>query len=219
MFRESQPGRIRRDRSPPAGRRALALAFVAWLLAACATPQMEAQWRDPQAGAKSLHGRSVLVLCRGLDMTLERICEDRLAADLQAIGVRVVRLEPPRDPGADPAAGDGLLKAARAAQAGAILSMRLERYAALPPSGSSVGVGVGGASGGWGSRSGGAIGITLPIGGAGPALASGASLTDAATGRLLWSSRARGSGAVTEAEQIGELSVLATKAIEATGLF
>ncbi len=201
-------------------RRALALLGIASLLAACATPQMEAQWRDPQAGAKSLQGRTVLVVCRGLDVTLERICEDRLAADLQAIGIRVVRSEPPREPGVDPVAGDGFLKAAREVQAAAILSMRLERYyAALPPSGGSVGVGVGGGSGGWGSRSGGAIGITLPIGGTGPALASGTSLTEAATGRLLWSSRARGSGATTEVEQIGELSVLTTKAIAGTGLF
>jgi hypothetical protein len=181
---------------------------------------MEAQWRDPQAGARSMQGKVVLVVCRGLDETLERICEDRLAASAQGIGIRVARYELSRDAVEDPAASDVLLKAARAARADAVLAMRLERsYAAASPSGGSVGVGVGGASGGWGSRTGGGIGITLPLGGVGPALASGTSLTDAATGKLVWSARARGSGAVNEADQVAELSHLTTEALKGSGLF
>lgn len=196
------------------------LAGVA-LLSACATPQMEAQWRDPQAGAGSMQGRTVLVVCRGLDLTLERICEDRLAADAQAIGIRVVRAEASADLAADPAAGDALLKAARTLRAEAVLAMRLEwsATAAPPPSGGSVGVGVGGARGGWGGGTSGAIGITLPLGGYGPALASGTSLFEAATGKLLWSGRAKGSGAAGEAVQVGELSRLTTDALRASGLF
>jgi hypothetical protein len=202
--------------------RSLAATAVALLLAACATPQMEAQWRDPQLGAKALQGRSVLVVCRGLDLTLERICEDRLAADAQAIGARVVRAELARDTPSEPnAATELLLKAARSVRADAVLAMTIERANFAPaPSGGSVGIGVGGSSGGWGSRTSGGIGISLPIGGAtGPALAASTSLTDAASGKLIWSGRARGSGTVNEAEQVGEVSRLTADALKVTGLF
>ena len=211
--------RVQQVRSLPWRRGCVSL-LGAWLLAACATPQMEGQWRDPQVGARSMQGKSVLVVCRGLDVTLERICEDRLAADAQAIGIRVVRAELPRLGLPDPAAGEALLKAARAVRADAVLAMWLERsYAAASPSGGSVGIGVGGGSGGWGGGSGGAIGITLPLGGTGPALASGTSLTDAVTGKLVWSGRARGSGAPNEAQQVGELSRVTTEGLKGTGLF
>ncbi|MCK7502607.1 MAG: hypothetical protein MZW92_81890 [Comamonadaceae bacterium] len=193
----------------------------ALLPAARATPQMEAQWRDAQFGARSMQGRAVLIR-QGVDVTLERICEDRLAADAQAIGVAVVRSGLRRDAAAaPPGSTDALLTAARAARADAVLAMWLERsFAPVPLSGGSVGVGIGGGSGGWGSRIGGAVGITLPIGGTGPALASGASLTEAATGRLIWSGRARGSGAPkNEAQQVDELSRLITDALKGAGLF
>jgi hypothetical protein len=203
-------------------RRSLGAAGIALLLAACATPQMEAQWRDPQLGAKALQGRTVLVVCRGLDLTLERICEDQLAADAQAIGARVVRAEVVRDAPADPnAATELLLKAARSVRADAVLAMTLERSNIVAaPSGGSVGIGVGGSSGGWGSRTGGGVGISLPIGGAsGPVLAASTSLTDAVSGKLVWSGRARGSGTVNEAGQVGELSRLTADALKAAGLF
>jgi hypothetical protein len=203
-------------------RRGLVAIGVALLLAACATPQMEAQWRDPQLGAKALQGRTVLVVCRGLDLTLERICEDQLAADAQAIGVRVVRAEVVRDAPADPnAATELLLKAARSVRADAVLAMTLERgNLVVAPSGGSVGIGVGGSSGGWGSRTSGGVGISLPIGGAsGPALAASTSLTDVGSGKLVWSGRARGSGTVNEAGQVGEVSRLTADALKAAGLF
>lgn len=212
--------RMKHDRSLRLWWRGPALLLGALLLAACATPQMEGQWRDPQAAARSMQGKAVLVVCRGIDVTLERICEDRLAADAQAIGIRVVRAELPRDAVADPAAGDALLKAARAARADAVLAMRLEWSGpAMSPSGGGVGVGVGGSRGGWSGGTSGAIGITFPLGGTGPTLASGTSLTDAVTGKLIWSGRARGSGAVSEPAQVGELSRVTTDALKGAGLF
>lgn len=207
-------------RSLPPWRHAFAVLLCAVLLGGCATPQMEGQWRDPQFAAKSMQGRAVLVVCRGLDLTLERICEDRLATDAQAIGIRVVRAELPRDAAAAPAPNDALLKAARAARAEAVLVMSLERsFGAAMPSGSSVGVGVGGGRGTWSGGTSGAIGITLPVGGSGPALASGTSLTDAASGKLIWSGRARGSGAAGEPAQVGELTRVTTEALRDSGLF
>ena len=205
--------------APAPRRRGLALLLGASLLAACATPQMEGQWRDARLGERSMQGRAVLVVCRGLDLTLERICEDRLAADTQAAGIRVVRPDLPPGASLDPAPNDALLAAARAAGAAAVLSMVLERsYPPPPPSGGSVGVGVAGGSGGWGGT-GGAIGITLPLGSLAPALVSSASLADAATGRLVWTGRARGSGAANEAAQVGELTRLTAEALKGSGLF
>lgn len=204
--------------APAPWRRGLALLLGATLLAACATPQMEGQWRDPRLGERSMQGRAVLVVCRGLDPTLERICEDRLAADTQAAGIRVVRPDLPRDASLDPAPNDALLAAAREAGAAAVLSMALERSYPPSPPGGSVGVGVAGGSGGWGG-SGGAIGITLPLGSLAPALVSGASLADAATGRLVWTGRARGSGAANETAQVGELTRLTAEALKGSGLF
>lgn len=198
-----------------------AIATAAVVLAGCATPQMEAQWRDPQLASRAMQGKSVLVVCRGLDLTLERICEDQLAADAQAAGVRVMRAEVAREAPADAAAAtELLLRAARAVRADAVLATTLERGVPLASSGGTVGVGVGGSSGGWGSRTGGGIGITLPIGGSGgPTLAASSSLTDAVSGRLLWSARARGSGAVNEAGQVGEVSRVTAEALKASGLF
>lgn len=188
------------------------------ILFGCATTQMEAQWRDPQLAPQSLQGKSVLVVCRGLDLTLERICEDKMAADVEAMGVRIVRSEVPRAPAA---AGDALQTAARAAGAQLVLATSLEpadTYVA--PSGGSIGVGVGGSSGSYGSRSGGGIGISLPIGGStGPGIGASSSLTDTATGKLLWSARARSPRTSSEADQIGELSRVTVGALKESKLF
>lgn len=210
-----------RCRFLPPWRRTLAALLGALLLGACATPQMQAQWRDPQVAQRSMQGKSVLVICRGFDMTLERICEDRLATDAGAIGMRVLRSDQPREAVADPAVTEALLKAGRAARADAVLAMRLEWSAAtaVAPGGSTVGVGIGGGRGTWSGGTSGAVGITLPLGGSGPALAASTTLTDMATGKLVWSGRAVGSGAVGEAAQVGELTRLSAEALRAAALF
>jgi hypothetical protein len=196
----------------------LALACAGAMLGGCATTQMEAQWRDPQLTARALQGKTVLVVCRGPDLTLERICEDRLAAQAQAAGVKVARAAPPA---AGPTNADAVRQAARAAGADVVLATTLEPAAAeyISSSGGSVGVGVGGSSGSWGSRSGAGIGISLPIGGAsGPGLGASTSVTDAASGKLLWSGRARSPRTSSEADQVGELSRVTVEALKAAGL-
>lgn len=201
--------------------RAVRAAFACALLAGCATSGIDVQWKDPQAAAGAMKGKSVLVVCRGLDLTLERICEDQLAVDVQAFGVKVVRAEGMRDLPADPAAAsEPLLKAARAVQADAVIAAVLERSAGPAAGGGTVGIGVGGASGGWGSRTGGSIGITLPIGGTGgPGLAASTRLLEAGSGRLLWSARTRSADGRSEGEQVGELTRVIAGALQATGLF
>jgi hypothetical protein len=200
--------------------RLLALACAGALLGGCATTQMEAQWRDPQLTPQVLQGKTVLVLCRAPDMTLERICEDRMAAQAQAAGVKVARAAVPA---AGPDAAEAVRQAARTAGADVVLATTLEPAAAeyIGTSGGSVGVGVGGSSGSWGgSRSGAGIGISLPIGGAsGPGLGASSSVTDAASGKLLWSGRARSPRTSSEADQVSELSRVTVEALKAAGLF
>lgn len=199
----------------------LAVVSAGLLIAGCASTGVDVQWKDPQAPMGAMKGKSVLVLCRGLDLTLERICEDQLATDVQALGVRVVRAEGVRDLPADPAsASEPLLKAARAVQADAVIAAVLERAPGPPTGGGTVGIGVGGASGGWGSRTGGAIGITLPIGGAaGPGLSASTRLLEAPAGKLLWSARTRSVDGRSEGEQVAELTRVIAGALQATGLF
>jgi hypothetical protein len=89
----------------------------------------------------------------------------------------------------------------------------------VAPAGSSVGVGIGAGRGTWSGGTSGAVGITLPLGGSGPALAASTTLTDAATGKLVWSGRALGSGAVGEAAQVGELTRVTAEALRGAALF
>jgi hypothetical protein len=189
------------------------------VMSGCASTKMEAQWRDPQLAPQSLQGKTVLVVCRGLDFTLERICEDKLTANVQAMGVKVARSDQPPPSGAAPA--DALLYAAKVAGAEVVLSTTLEPAGYdVAPSGGSVGVGVGGSSGSYGSRSGGGIGISLPIGGAtGPGIGASTSLTEASSGKLLWSSRARSPKTSNEADQISELSRVTAEALKGAQLF
>jgi hypothetical protein len=197
----------------------LALLGAAALLAGCATTQMEAQWRDPQVPPLALQGKTVLVVCRGPDLTLERICEDRLAADAQAAGLKVARAQLPA--GTAPTGEDAVRRAASAAGAEIVLVTSLEPAPAelITGSSGSVGVGVGGSSGGYGSRSGAGIGISLPIGGSsGPGIAASTSVTEVANGKLLWSGRARSPRTASEAEQVNEVARVTIGALKSAGL-
>ena len=206
-----------KQRPSPALWRYTATGICAALVSACASTKMEAQWRDPQLAPQSLQGKTVLVVCRGLDFTLERICEDKLTANVQAFGVKVTRSD--LQPGA--ATADVVLNAAKQAGAEIVLATTLEPAGYdVAPSGGSVGFGVGGSSGGYGSRSGGGIGISLPIGGAsGPGIGASTNLTEAASGKLLWSSRARSPKTSSEADQISELSRVTVEALKGAQLF
>ncbi|MBC8058295.1 MAG: hypothetical protein H7Y61_17105, partial [Rhizobiales bacterium] len=69
-------------------------AAAAALLAGCATTQVDAQWRSVDLPASYLRGATVLVSCETPEVVLQRICEDRLMADLAARGVRPVLAAP-----------------------------------------------------------------------------------------------------------------------------
>ena len=66
-------------------RRALAGALILAAAAGCtSSPQLAAQWTDPQLGPQSafLRGSRVLVACDVADLTVRQICQDRVAAGL-----------------------------------------------------------------------------------------------------------------------------------------
>ncbi len=180
------------------------------LLSACATTRMDAQWTNPDYQGRNVRGASVLVACEAPDLTLQRICEDQLAAAVSARGAKPT-LNSQLSPAASaPAGNDPYLAAAKRVGARAIVRMTLS--AAQPvavDSGPSIGIGVGGGSGGYrGGGFGGGVGIGFPIGGARVSQAFGAetALIDPANGATMWSGRASSSTAQDVTGQITELA-------------
>ena len=55
-----------------------------FFITACATTRMDAQWTNPEYQGRSARGGSVLVACEAQDLTLQRICEDKLAPRFQS---------------------------------------------------------------------------------------------------------------------------------------
>ncbi len=208
---------------PSAALRALAaaasLAGLLWL-AGCATSQVNAQWSDPQFAGQPARGAKVLVACHAADLTLRRVCAERMAAEVAARGAVPVLAA---DPGDGPPPGDeALLGAARQAGAAALLrtTVAAEVVAATP--GPSIGIGIGGFGGGYRSGGGVGIGMSAPIGGAGTmdtGFGANAALTDAASGRLMWSGRASAAPSSDVGQQLATLAKLLMDAARQAGLF
>ena len=74
-----------RHGAAPLLRAAMVCAAGLWL-AACASTSLNAQWSDPQFAGKTLRGAKVLVACEAADATLQRVCADRMAAQLRSLG-------------------------------------------------------------------------------------------------------------------------------------
>ncbi len=66
----------------------LLFVFTAAALSACATTRMDAQWTNPEYQGRNVRGASVLVACEAPDLTVQRICEDQLAAAVSARGCK-----------------------------------------------------------------------------------------------------------------------------------
>lgn len=200
---------------------ALALA-ASLLLAACASsPAVGPQWSDPQFAGRSLRGARLLVVCEAVDLPLRRQCQDRLASELIAYGATpVVAAEPPPGTPVGRPLAETWLPAARSAGAQAIFSAALTADATVYDPGPSVGIGVGGWSGGRGSVGGG-IGISLPVGGSRASTALGATgvLTDVASGRTMWTGSARAGASGDPATQVGELARTVVEAAGKAGHF
>ena len=195
------------------------------LLTACATTRMDAQWTNPDYQGRNIRGASVLVACEAPDLTVQRICEDQLAAAVSARGAKAT-LNSQLSPAGAPAAGnDPYLAAAKRVGATAIVRMTLNASQPVAiDSGPSVGIGVGGGSGGGyrgGSFGGVGVGIGFPIGGSRVSQAFGAetALIDPANGATMWSGRASSSTAQDVTGQVTELAQTTIGALQSSGLF
>jgi len=197
----------------------MAAALGALWLAGCASTQIDAQWTNPDYSGRSLRGAPVLVACEAQEPTLQRICEDQVAAQIAALGgipTRATQLV-----GADvaPTAGtDPYLAAARRIGARAIVRTTLTTGAIVAaPSGPTIGIGIGGGSG----SVGGFGGFSFPVGGTrvSNAYASETAMIDPANGAIMWSARASSSAGQDTTAQIAELARTAAVAIKQAGFF
>ena len=211
----------------PGTPRALFTALLAAaLLAGCATPRVDTEWRDPAAPTDALKGRRALVACRAFDESLRRVCEDEWVRQLGFAGIAAVPAY--AVPGFPVNAGDlseEMRGAAKARDAAAIVSVTLQSIGggAYPRPGSSVGVGVGATGGsGGGSFGFGGISIGIPVGGgwgaSAPTLGSSTSIVDVASGKLLWSANAGSPSASDTRGQIADLARVTLDAVRKAGL-
>lgn len=216
-----RPARRRGGRVVAVGRAALA-GVAALVVAGCAsTTRIETQWSDPEFAGRSLQGRRVLVACDASDVAIRRACQQRLEAEVTAQGASAVagpELTHP-SPGRQ-AAATHLLPAAREARADAVLAASVVPDSFVVDPGPSVGIGVGGFGGGrvgWG----GGVGVSVPIGEPQrrTGYAASATLTDTASGRLMWSAKASAPANRDADEQAGELARAVVRSARDAGLF
>ncbi len=172
--------------------------------------------------ARNVRGASVLVACEAPDLTVQRICEDQLAAAVSSRGAKATLNSQLSPAGAPPAGNDPYVAAAKRVGARAIVRMTLSSGQPVAvDSGPSIGIGVGGGSGGYRSGGfGGSVGIGFPIGGARVSQAFGAetALIDPSNGATMWSGRASSSTAQNVTEQVTELAQTTIGALQGTGL-
>ena len=192
------------------------------LLAGCATTQMDAQWSNPEYSGRSLRGESVLVACEASELTLQRICEDQVAAQVSARGANPTKNSTLNATAGPPAgATDPYSVAAKRIGARAIVRTTL---AAGPPvvsdSGPVIGFGMGGGSFGGGSYRSGGAGITLPVGGAKTtqALSAETVLINPANGVTMWSGRASSPNNLDAGGQVTELARVIVEAVQKSGM-
>jgi hypothetical protein len=196
---------------------------LALTLSACATTRMTAEWKDVRFADGSIRGKRVVVACVGRDDAMRRVCEDQWAARLGARGVvPVVAYSIPNfpPPGAPP---EAIKSAASGAGAFAMLATQLgPSGAAVVNPGPQVSVGGGGGSGGYrgGGFSFGGVGISFPIGGATATegMASSTSLTDVASGALVWSGSATTPSSSDVVAQIAALAQVTLDAMQKAGV-
>jgi hypothetical protein len=191
---------------------------AAFVLAGCAEPLVDAQWRSIETPPAYLRGATVLVNCDAGDIVLKHICQDRLSADLASRGVRPVAA-PDFPPGtAQPGAADmQYLSVAKQSGAKAIVSMSVGLSSQSVSQGVQVGIG----GFGFGHNSAGGVGISAPIGGG--QVNSGYSVngrvTDVGSGRLMWTARASTPPSSDVNAQLADLSKSVLDAAGRAGLF
>lgn len=204
------------------GLRHIALLATALSMAGCATSNIDAQWVDPRLSSQSLAGAKVYVACQAQDLTVRRVCADQLVAQVRAAGATPLLAADSADPvNTAQAANPGLLDAARAAGASVVLNAVVAPDASIVSSGPSIGIGIGGFGGGYRGRTSGGIGVSLPVGGGSVSTgyAANGSITDVASGRLVWSAKATTQPSSNVGEQMADLAKALLESARGFGLF
>ena len=180
--------------------------LLALACAGCASPTLDAQWRDPQLAAGYLRGAKVLVACEAGEVVLQRICEDQLAAGLRSRGAVPVIASGAADPAA-----------ARSAGAKAVFAVNLALASQAVSPGFSIGLGLGG----FGGNVGGGVGVSAPVGGGkvSSGYAANGRITDAATDRLMWTARAAAPPSSDVNAQLADLAKTVLDAADKANLF
>jgi hypothetical protein len=197
----------------------VATACALALLAGCASTQLDAQWADPQlATGAPLRGARVLVVCEAQDEVLRRVCQDQVGAQLLAAAITPVAAP---DVGGSAATAPGgpapYVGAAKAAQAKAVWVVSIAQNSTVAKPGFTVGFGLGGFGGGVG----GGVGVSAPVGGTkvNSGYAANSSVTDAASGRLMWTARASEAPSENVSAQIAALAKAVVSGAGKAGLF
>jgi hypothetical protein len=186
------------------------------LLAGCATKRLDAQWSDPQlTSGNPLRGARVLVVCEAQDLVLRRICQDQVGAQVTAAGATPVAVPD----GAADASGSPAryLAAAKVANAKAVLVTAVAPDSSVAKSGVTVGFGLGGFGGGGF----GGVGVSAPVGDTRVATgyAANGSITDVASGRLMWTAKATSAPSDDLNSQVTELAKAVVTGAGKAGLF
>ena len=198
------------------------LAASVFSFVGCASTKLDAQWVDPQFKGRSLRDTKVFVVCEATDVAIKHICQDQVAARVTALGATPVKgpetdeLTPAPQPVADP-----YLTAAREAGANAVLSTAVTPDAKVVDPGPSIGFGIGGFGGGGGAYRGGSVGMSVPVGPGqvNTGYAANSTLTDVATGRLMWTAKATTPPSKDVAAQVADLSKAVLDAAKKEGFF
>jgi hypothetical protein len=191
------------------------LALAAAVLAGCGVAPLDAQWQDSSQPARSLRGATVLVVCESDEQVVKQMCQDRVSAELRAYGANTALVPYTADP-----TPTRISEEARAVSAQATFSTKVTPDFARYGSSSGVQVGVGFGTG-FGGRGLGGVGVSAPIGGAriSQGYVANASLSDVASGRLLWTGKASARDSTDLTWQIDSLTKAVTGGAQQAGFF
>ncbi|MEP7299523.1 MAG: hypothetical protein ABI702_25350 [Burkholderiales bacterium] len=198
--------------------RAAQAAVLPLAVAGCATTAVDAQWRNTELPPSYLRGATVLVSCETREAVLQRICEDRVSAELSAHGATPVFAAPGTVAAIQPGVADAhYLPAARDSGAKAVLSMTIGASSAAVSQGVTLSIG----GFGFGRSSAGGVGVSAPIGGGqvSNGYSANGRVTDVASGRLMWTARASAPPSGDVNAQFADLSKAVLDAAGKAGLF
>jgi hypothetical protein len=200
---------------------AAALVLAISVLGGCASTHTQAEWTDPAFAKQSyLRGAKVLVVCDAKETAVKRICQDQVSQQLNVAGATPV-IGPETSGAESGPAGEQILAAARDAGAKAVLRSSIAPDATVVSPGPSVGFGIGGFGMGSSNNVGGSVGVSMPVGGerVNTAYAAEMSLTDVASGRLIWSSTVSSPASRDVNGQVASLAKTGVESATKAGLF